>query len=250
MLFECKPRRDRIQNHQGHQREDQNILQDLDEYRPLAYNQEHEEKCAVCPACRKVFDMPLPLHDAHFAPLDNKHWYWLGFTLSVRIILLVIFSTTFETPRHNLLILLITACLLLFYMAWNNIYKDRLIQMLESLSMGNLMFFSGVIIYADLMNKHAWNFAIVSISIGIAFIQFLGIVVHRFTGKKTTVEQNPACPQADVLPNVARHANLQEPQVRDPNGWREPLLGEDHDEVNEREPLIAHPPRKQFCCCN
>ena len=173
--------------------------------------------------CKRLFDMPLPLRDAHFLPLKDKHRYWFGLLLLVRSILLVIFSVTYTIySRPNLLILLITASILLIYMGWKKVYNKESVWMLQALSIGNLICLSGGILYIK-------QSIIVYVSIGIAFVQFLGIVGYHIVQvclkkQHTTTEQ--AEPTSTVMPT-----NEEEPQ--DPNGFRESLLLGD-----ESNPLI------------
>ena len=128
-----------------------------------------------------LVNIPLPLYDALYAPLHNKHKYWLSMMLFVRIALLVTFTTTVDnSSKLNLLILLVVATVLLVFLASNNVYTDWRIQMVEGLSLGNLIFFSGGVLYTDLVNDHDQKFVIYSVSVGIVFIQFLGIVSHKF----------------------------------------------------------------------
>ena len=58
----------------------------------------------------------IPFYDAYFAPLKDKHHYWFGTLLLVRIAILVSFTVISSTfPLLSLLILLLTSLVLLFY---------------------------------------------------------------------------------------------------------------------------------------
>ena len=184
---------------------------------------------------KRLPDMPLPLRDSHFLPLRNEHRYWFGLLLLVRISLLVTYSVTFMShPRPNLLILMITATLLLLYMGWKNVYNKKSVWILQGLSISNLILLSGGILYVR-------KSVIVCISIGIAFVQFLGIISHRFI----QVCQNRNTQQSSP---VTGHINSLQPREEpvdtngepvDTNGDREPLLYD--NESNESDPPI-------ICC--
>jgi hypothetical protein len=70
-----------------------------------------------------------PFYDANFAPLKHKHQYWFGVLLLARGTILVAFTTNFAVPSDiNLLILLIFAGVLLFYMLTTSLYKSHAFQ--------------------------------------------------------------------------------------------------------------------------
>lgn len=198
--------------------------------------------------CRHLFDMPLPLRDSLFLPLKDKHRYWFGLLLLVRSILLVIFSVTYMiNARPNLLILFVTASVLLIYMGWKKVYSSELLWMLQALSLGNLIYLSGGILYAK-------QSVIVYISIGMAFIQFLGIISYHVM-QACLKKQPTTTEQADpsVLPTARRENSHQpEEEPQNANGFRESILLED-----ESDPLInSHsvPSKRKvmlpcLCCC-
>ena len=258
-IYLCECKRAEFQEDDQEQRvDDQNITQ---------RQEDHQEKkrsnlrCRVCyfKEILNYLDMPLPLYNAHFAPLDSKHKYWLGLTLFVRIALLLVFTTLFELePSLNLPVLYTTATLLLFHMAWNNIYRNKSLRLLESLSLSNLIFLSGGVQYANHKCSQTWKSAIVSISIGITLIQFLGIVGYRFIQccikkkkQKISVQSN----QDEIVPiSDDNHVSLPGEEQAHSNRFRESLLDEG-SENNERQPFVAHPPPEESVfqclrCCH
>ena len=84
------------------------------------------------------------------------------------------------------------------------------------------------------MNDQTWNFAVVCISVGIAFVQFVGIVMISLIrkGRKNLRHARPA----------VGHVNQHEQQARHPHRLRESLLEDDRDNDNENQPLLAHVP--------
>ena len=136
---------------------------------------------------------------------NNKHKYWLGLMLFIRVALLIFFTATADANQNlNLFILLLVATTLLLYLAWNSVYGDRYVQILEGLTLGNLVFCSGGMIYSNLENNQAWKSAVTCISIGIAFLQFLWIIIHCIIGhcvqnfRQQTPTQAAACAIAPI----------------------------------------------------
>jgi hypothetical protein len=117
----------------------------------------------------------IPFYDAYFAPLKNRHHYWFGTLLLVRGALLIIFAVTSSTiPLVGLLILAITLVMLLFYTSIKPVYKSKLVRFFESASLSNLVVLVSYILYTG--NIYSGTTAL-QISIGVAFIQFLLIIL-------------------------------------------------------------------------
>lgn len=184
--------------------------------------------------CWHLIDMPLPLRDSHFLPLKNKHRYWFGLLLLIRIILLVVFSATnMIYPKSNLLILVIVATLLLLYMGWKKVFRTEYVWLLEGMSLGNLIFLSSGILYI----QHP---VIVFVSIGIALIQLMGIIGYQLVRfcvrKQNTATSNSLPTDANDGVNLEPES-IQESQGESTREFREPLL-HDEDENDERVPFI------------
>ena len=113
-----------------------------------------------------------PFYDACLAPLKDKHHCWFGVLLIVRGMLLLIYSLTFTIiPDINLLILIVVLVLLLLYTVCCRVYKRKSVKILESILLGNLIVLSG-------STKLVTNRSVILVtSIGLAFIQFCGIVL-------------------------------------------------------------------------
>ena len=192
-----------------------------------------------------IFDIPLPLHDALFALHNNKHKYWLGLMLFVRVALLILFTATSDVNQNlNLFVLLLVATVLLLYLAWNNVYNDRYVQMIEGLALGNMVFCSGGMIYANLQNNEAWKSAIACISAGIAFVQFLGIIVHcTFKQCFKNFKQQIPTQIVAIAPtsDIEEVDSSQNPdQLLNINDWRETGMANGNGVDSECEPLLAH----------
>jgi hypothetical protein len=211
------------------------------------YEQGWKSMCILCLArvqrYKSFFDLPLPLHDALFAPHNNRHKYWLGLMLFIRAALLILFTAISDMNQNlNLFILLLVATTLLLYLTWNSVYSDRYVQMLEGLTLGNMAFCSGGMIYANLENNQAWKSAVACISVGIAFLQFLGIVIHciiRYWAqnfKKQISTQTAACSVAPI--NAVEQTSSSQERLLSFSDWHEAGNGDDGD--NECEPLLAN----------
>ena len=116
-----------------------------------------------------------PFYDAYFAPLKDKHHYWFGTLLFIQVVLLIIFCITSSTrPLVSLLILTITLVMLFFYMSIKPVYKSVLVRLFESASLSNLLILISYTLHTG--NTYSGTTAL-QISIGVAFIQFLLIIL-------------------------------------------------------------------------
>ena len=123
-----------------------------------------------------------PFFDANFAPLKHKHQYWFGLLLLVRGIIFIVFTSNFSIPNSiNLLILLICAGLLLFYMLSTSVYKSHALLVFHSSFFLNICFLSGFIIFSHTKTKVMFSMqtSVTFISTGIAFLQFCGIILYQ-----------------------------------------------------------------------
>jgi hypothetical protein len=121
-----------------------------------------------------------PFYDANFAPLKHKHQYWFGLLLLARGIIFIIFASNSSIPNGiNLLILLIFAGLLLFYMLSTSVYKSHALLVFHSTFFLNLCFLSRFIIFSHTKGKvkSSMQTSATFISTGIAFLQFCGIIL-------------------------------------------------------------------------
>ena len=223
------------------------------------------ELSAKCECVLKVgqkfssLDIPLPLHDALYAPFNGNHKYWLALMLFVRIVLLVIFSSTYNlTSGLSPFVLLLVSTLLLVYIAFNRVYKSANIQMLEAISLGNLIFFSSGILYSNFIDNGELKSAFACVSTGIAFLQFSGIIASnimaQFKLKKIFVSKNGNEARQTVRSAPVEQGGVCSKRLVDLTWWRESLLNEENDDDadsadDERDPLLGHsqPERKLIC---
>ena len=120
-----------------------------------------------------------PVFDVHFAPFKPAHRYWFGVLLLARGILLIIFSSSYATPNNtNLLLLLITILILLLYMAIVQPYKNKIILIIQSSLLANIIFLSVFVLYTQTQdNKNTLQTIFAGISVGVAFLQFCGLII-------------------------------------------------------------------------
>ena len=114
-----------------------------------------------------------PFYDAYFAPLKDKHHYWFGTLLLVRIAILVSFTATSSTfPLLSLLILLLTSLVLLFYTSIKHVYKSKIVRIFENTSLLNL-----IILIVFMQYTGGGGTIFLEISIVFAFLQFMVIII-------------------------------------------------------------------------
>ena len=126
--------------------------------------------------------------DAYHGPFNDKHVHWVGTLLVVRIILFNIFAAFFATETSvNLLSISITCVVLLMYTpTFGFAYKKRWVSLLESSFLLNLSILSSGTFYIEMTRGNGRDW-LVGVSVGVAFVQFLGIVIYHsctFTFKR------------------------------------------------------------------
>ena len=128
-----------------------------------------------------------PLFDAYLGPFKDKHCYWVGVLLLVRVILLIISAVNpNNTPKVNLLAIGGTTLVLLTYTATaGKVYRKTYVSFLENSFLLNL----GALVLGTSYtggNGHGHT-AVVHTLVGIAFLQFVGIIIfHGYCSIKET----------------------------------------------------------------
>ena len=114
-----------------------------------------------------------PVYDAYFAPLKDKHHYWFGVLLMVRGALLVIFTSTYTVnPDINHLLLLTIAALLLFYANYRRVYKNKAVQLTESILLFVLILVGG----SGILQERAKHIMVYT-SVSVGYLAFCGLIV-------------------------------------------------------------------------
>ena len=131
------------------------------------------------------------MYDAYLAPFKHRHQYWFGISLILRGVLQLLFTSVFAIPQNiNLLVLLALCVLLISYIAILQPYKLISVMVLDISFLMNLILLSGLTIYGAEKKNALFHTAVVGTSIGLAFLQFCGIVIYALI---TSVNQ--CCPR-------------------------------------------------------
>ena len=124
-----------------------------------------------------------PVYDAYFAPLKDKHHYWLGVLLFVQGSLLFISSLTLNSfPSFNIVLLLSTSIFLLCYTIGIRPYKKTSILLLESSIYINLVILTVGRLY--LRDNLFGKTIILSVSTTAVFLEFCVIVIWNIIPQK------------------------------------------------------------------
>ena len=121
-----------------------------------------------------------PLFDAYTGPYKDRHRYWTGLLLFVRVGIFLVFAViqnVLDQPSLSLLtIIFVAVSLLCFQGMVGGVYKIVYLNFLESFFLANLVCFSGATFYTSLTGG---NQAIsVYISVGLALAVFLVIIMY------------------------------------------------------------------------
>ena len=134
----------------------------------------------LVPCLRRHFNIACinkltPFYDAHFGPLKDKHQYWIGLTLLVRVILAVSeIAVQAIDPTINIYITIIVSTFLCLIVCI--VYKKWYLSFLEASFLVNLIILSCGFLYSR--DGHT-RFILTSVSIGVAFITFLVILFSQ-----------------------------------------------------------------------
>ena len=120
----------------------------------------------------------MPLLDAYTGPYKNKHRYWIGLLLLVRVSLFLVFSASvFGNPETNMLaIILTTSTIILYKMYIHGAYTSMLLTLLEAQFHFNLLAISALRIYPFQEHNHL---IATNILVGIVFATFCCMVLYH-----------------------------------------------------------------------
>ena len=123
-----------------------------------------------------------PLFDAYTGPYKDKHRYWTGLLLLIRIAFFTVFSTNISgDPAINLLAITVTIICLFTYLAlFAGVYNVCLLNILEYSFLLNLIILSVCVLYATSVNNKT-VYVVTQISVAISLcITLIIIVYHSF----------------------------------------------------------------------
>ena len=172
-----------------------------------------------------------PLFDAHTGPYKDKHRYWPGLLLVVRVALFLVFSVNvFGDPAVNLLTITVTTfCMNYFSINFGGIYRNSILNSIEYSFFLNLGILSSATLFTLLTDRD--QTAVVYTSVAIAFATFMIItfchILVRVTKEqqrqrltewaisklKTTITNNNCLPPANNNPLI----ELREPLLESAN---------------------------------
>ena len=171
-----------------------------------------------------------PFYDAYYGPLNDKHHYWVGLLLIIRGIFLVVFFTTSATaPNINILTMILTPSVLLLTTSYlGNVYKNKLLSLLENSFFVNMIFLGSGILCVKTFNGS--KEVIIHVSVWFTFVQFVCIVVFHICSlaKKSCCKRLfLVCPKNNKSTNRVK---LEEIRTNQRNHWqlRESLLEESY----------------------
>ena len=121
-----------------------------------------------------------PFLDAYHAPYTDKHRYWTGLMLLLRLVLFLVSAVnTLGDPSVNLLAVgsFTAAILILYIILGSKIYRTWSLGLLETSFILNLNIFSLASLYVRSTGGN--QNAAASTSVGIAFATFIGIVIYH-----------------------------------------------------------------------
>ena len=112
-----------------------------------------------------------PLFDAYTGPYKDKHRYWIGLLLLLRIGLFMVFSAnTVGNSGINLLAVNVTvACLIVYYAFLGGVYKQWPLNLLECFFLLNLLILSAGTLFALSSERHISEVSKLSVSIALLF---------------------------------------------------------------------------------
>ena len=170
-----------------------------------------------------------PLFDAYIGPLKDKYHYWIGLSLAARsILLLANVILTPLAPKANLVAIVVVTTALGMYPF---VYKNWCLSLLENSFFFNLVSLACGNLYAGYRNDNHMKTIIVSTSIGIAFFQFMCILVfHMWCAIRSFVRKlrSRNIKMVRYSENVEQSCTHQEVGIQqeyyERDGYREPLL--------------------------
>ena len=119
--------------------------------------------------------------DTYHAPYNFRHRYWTGMMLLVRVLLYLVFTMSFLNGSSNVNLLVICLALFILSILRVNIYKNPALGILENSFIVNLGLFSASCLYLKSVEAED-IFArkvLASISIGVVFASFIGILFYH-----------------------------------------------------------------------
>ena len=158
--------------------------------------QRYSGKC--CKSTRDPVVQFKPLIDAYTGPFKDKYRFWTGLCLIVRLILTVVFSftTPLQSKLNNYIIILTVGGMSMF-----RVYKDKRLNILESLSLFNVICLSVItILFTESYHDKLSINLIVSISVSMEILLFIILVTaHSYLVLKKVFPKFQLCYNTDAV---------------------------------------------------
>ena len=174
-----------------------------------------------------------PFFDAFTGPLKDKHHYWVGVLLLVRCVLLLVFSLSNGNSTALVSIIFISSTILA---VTYSVYRSMHLTILERSYILNLEFLAAGSLYIQYKDHGIANQeALVITSVGIAFLQFVAIVIYH--GIVQLQEPLKKFKAWRSITNVKNVGGINSIDAKDPEE-SQPFLR--HDRSGFRESLLAY----------
>ena len=185
-----------------------------------------------------------PLFDAYTGPYKDKHRYWPGLLLVVRVVLFLVFSVNvFGEPAISLLTIIVTTfCIYFFTITFGGIYKSIVSNVIEYSFLLNLGILSSATLFTILTDRD--QTAVVYTSVAIAFATFMGITVHHILVRVTKEQQRQrfrewAISELITIKSGANGKKYQHNQNKNQNDQNNHIQQANHNPwIELREPLL------------
>ena len=121
----------------------------------------------------------MPLFDSYIGPYRHKHCYWTGLLLLMRVVILLVLSLNqSNNPTHNFTAVACIAFVLLAYLSYiGGVYRNKIVNILETLMLLNLGLLSIGILHELQAGNNTKNITYTSTSI--TFAIFLAIILYH-----------------------------------------------------------------------
>ena len=175
-----------------------------------------------------------PFFDAYFGPFKDKHCYWVGILLIIRVVVLLIFALV-QDPNISLIAVNIAALMLLSRTVIGDVYKKRYLSIWENSFFINLIIFSLLTLYIRASGGN--QAALAYTAVGLTFAQFIAIILYHMLMRRElreVMQRWYVNLSSSKTPDRSRHIDNQQQQkvaARQPtqsvialHELREPLL--------------------------
>ena len=121
-----------------------------------------------------------PIFDAYTGPYKDKHRYWTGLLLLVRILLFLLFSVNdilgFSTNLFSIIVTV--ACIFAYLSSVGGVYKSLPLNVLEHFFLLNLLILSAGILYMYAISTDN-RATVTNLLVGVSFIVFTAIIFYH-----------------------------------------------------------------------